>query len=163
MAQSNQNATAQKTLAQVGALPIRFENGQPKILLLTSRGTKRWVIPKGWPMDGLSNRAAAAQEAKEEAGVIGKPHKEPVGSFVYFKRRAGHFTLCCVEVYLLDYEKQLEKFREKGQRTARWFSICDAAEQVDEPGLVALLRKLELTFVHQFKSKTDWQRIIKFA
>jgi 8-oxo-dGTP pyrophosphatase MutT (NUDIX family) len=163
MAQSNQDTTAHKALAQVGALPIRFENGRPEVLLLTSRGTKRWVIPKGWPMDGLSNRAAAAQEAKEEAGVIGKPHKEPVGSFVYFKRRAGHFTLCCVEVYILEYEKQLHNFREKGQRTARWFSICDAAEQVDEPGLIALLRELELTFVHQCKGKNDWQRSAKVA
>ena len=74
-------------LLQVGALPVRFEKGETEILLLASRETKRWVIPKGWPMKGIKNWAAAAQEAREEAGIIGKARKKPIGSFLYFKRR----------------------------------------------------------------------------
>src|SRR3954471_18775087 len=95
-------------LTQVGALPIRFEDGRARVLLLTSRETKRWVIPKGWPMKGRKNWAAAAQEAKEEAGIIGRIDKKPIGSFLYFKRRAAHFDLCRVDVYTLHYDKRLD-------------------------------------------------------
>jgi 8-oxo-dGTP pyrophosphatase MutT (NUDIX family) len=129
-------------LRQVGALPIRLVDGAPEVLLLTSRERKRWVIPKGWPMKGKKNWAAAAQEAKEEAGVIGRTEKKPVGEFLYFKRQAAHFDLVQVEVYVLHYEKRLHAYREKGQRQARWFSPGDAAEMVDEPGLAGLLREL---------------------
>lgn len=136
-------------LRQVGALPVRFEEGKPQVMLLTSRGTKRWVIPKGWPMRGKKNWAAAAQEAKEEAGIIGKTHKKPIGEFLYFKRRAAHFDLCSVEVYVLNVEKRLDSYREKGQREARWFALEDATDLVQEPGLTALLRELDLTRFHK--------------
>lgn len=130
-------------LFQIAALPIRFENGKPEVMLVTSRETKRWVIPKGWPMKGKKNWAAAAQEAREEAGVIGKTLKRPVGEFHYFKRRAAHYDLCRVEVYLLGCEKRLETYREKGQREARWFPLEEAVEAVEEPGLMALLHDVD--------------------
>jgi 8-oxo-dGTP pyrophosphatase MutT (NUDIX family) len=136
-------------LRQVGALPVRFEEGKPQVMLLTSRGTKRWVIPKGWPMRGKKNWAAAAQEAKEEAGIIGKTYKKPVGEFLYFKRRAAHLDLCRVEVYVLNVEKRLDSYREKGQREARWFALEDAPDHVQEPGLTALLRDLDLSRFHK--------------
>jgi 8-oxo-dGTP pyrophosphatase MutT (NUDIX family) len=128
----------------VGALPIRFVDGAPEVLLLTSRERKRWVIPKGWPMKGKKNWAAAAQEAKEEAGVIGRTEKTPVGEFSYFKRRAAQFDLVDVEVYVLHYEKRLNAYREKGQRKAKWYRLDEAAERVEEPGLSALLRDLDV-------------------
>jgi 8-oxo-dGTP pyrophosphatase MutT (NUDIX family) len=142
-------STPLPALRQVGALPVRFEEGKPQVMLLTSRGTKRWVIPKGWPMRGKKNWAAAAQEAKEEAGIIGKTYKKPVGEFLYFKRRAAHFDLCSVEVYVLNVEKRLDSYREKGQREARWFALEDATDRVQEPGLTALLRDLDLTRFHK--------------
>jgi 8-oxo-dGTP pyrophosphatase MutT (NUDIX family) len=132
-------------LLQVGALPLRFEDGDPLVMLVTSRGTRRWVIPKGWPMKGKKNWAAAAQEAKEEAGVIGTTYKKPVGEFRYFKRRAGHFDLCKVEVYVLGVEKHLAAYREKGQREASWFPLEAAAELVEEPGLAALLQTIDVS------------------
>ena len=141
-------------LVQVGALPVRFEEGRAQVLLVTSRETKRWVIPKGWPMKGKKNWAAAAQEAREEAGVIGKTQKRPVGEYNYYKRRAAQFDLCRVEVYLMAFEKRLESFREKGQRDIRWFTIEDAVEAVHEPGLTVLLNELDLTsFRKPSKSK----------
>ncbi len=130
-------------LLQVGALPIRFRGGDAQVLLLTSRETRRWIIPKGWPMKGRSNWASAAQEAKQEGGILGKTSKRPIGSFLYFKRREAHFDLCRVEVFALLVEKQLRAFREKGQREARWFSLEDAAEAVQEPGLAALLHDFD--------------------
>lgn len=142
------------TLLQVAALPVRFADGEPEVMLVTSRETQRWVIPKGWPMKDKKNWAAAAQEAREEAGVIGKTVKRSVGEYFYFKRRAAHFDLCRVEVYLLGYEKRLESYREKGQRAARWFSREDAAEAVEEPGLTALIQGLDFKPLHKPKKKS---------
>ena len=137
---------------QVGALTLRFVDGRAEILLVTSRETRRWVIPKGWPMKGLRNWAAAAREAKEEAGVVGDTRKKPIGEYLYFKRRESHFDLCRVEVYPLIFRKQLRQFREKGQREARWFEIEEAAEAVQEPGLAALLSGLDLTGLRNAKN-----------
>lgn len=125
-------------------MPVRFEeNGGAQVLLLTSRETKRWIIPKGWTMKGRKPWEAAAQEALEEAGVVGRPRKKPIGSYVYFKRQAAHFDVCRVDVYVLAFAKQLKTWREKGQREAKWFGLDEAAELVEEPGLVSLLRKLD--------------------
>ena len=145
-------------LLQVAALPVRFEDGAPQVMLVTSRETRRWVIPKGWPMKGKTHWAAAAEEAKEEAGIIGKTHKRPIGEYRYFKRRMAHFDLCRVEVYLLDYEKRLNAYREKGQREARWFALEDAAEAVQEPGLAALMHSVDLAPFRKPKKKAAKRR-----
>jgi 8-oxo-dGTP pyrophosphatase MutT (NUDIX family) len=145
-------------LTQVASLPIRFVDGRPEVLLLTSRERKRWVIPKGWPMKGKKNWAAAAQEAKEEAGVIGRAEKKPIGEFRYFKRRAAHFDLVRVEVFVLHYEKRLNSYREKGQREARWQPLDEAAEKVEEPGLMALLRELDIESLAKPRRKAKGRR-----
>jgi 8-oxo-dGTP pyrophosphatase MutT (NUDIX family) len=129
--------------AQVAALPLRVgDDGVMRVLLLTSRETRRWVIPKGWPMKGHKPHQAAAQEAREEAGVIGQAAKKPIGTYTYFKRREAHFDVCRVDVYVLAVKKQLKTWREKDQREARWFTLDEAADLVQEPGLVALLRNV---------------------
>ena len=85
--------TADRT--QVAALPIRVdENGKLLTLLVTSRETKRWVLPKGWPMKGRKRWQAAAQEALEEAGIVGRPRKKRAGKYTYFKRQSDHFDIC---------------------------------------------------------------------
>jgi 8-oxo-dGTP pyrophosphatase MutT (NUDIX family) len=130
-------------LAQVAALPLMVGNdGITRVLLLTSRETKRWVIPKGWPMKGRKPYEAAAQEALEEAGVVGRPSRKPVGTYSYFKRREAHFDFCAVDVYLLMVDKQRKTWREKDERDTRWFTLDEAATLVQEPGLIALLRDL---------------------
>ncbi len=140
--------------AQVAALPIRFaDDGAAQALLLTSRETKRWVIPKGWPMKGRKPWEAAAQEALEEAGVVGRPRKKPIGSYVYFKRQETHFDICRVDVYVLAFAKQLKTWREIGQREAKWFGLEEAAELVEEPGLVALLQTLDREGLGKMKPK----------
>ena len=127
---------------QYAALPYRRVGRRVEVLLITSRETKRWVIPKGWPIKGLKPHEAAAREALEEAGVTGRAKKAPIGSYRYFKRCEGHFDYCRVDVFLLRVEKQLKTWREKGQRESRWFTFDEAADLVQEPGLVALLRDL---------------------
>jgi 8-oxo-dGTP pyrophosphatase MutT (NUDIX family) len=70
---------------QYGALPYREIKSGVQILLVTSRGTRRWIIPKGWPQRGMPAHRAAALEAFEEAGVVGKVSKKTVGSYWYDK------------------------------------------------------------------------------
>lgn len=130
-------------LVQVGCLPLGIaEDGTTKVLLVTSRDTKRWIIPKGWPMKGRKPSEAAAQEALEEAGVIGQAARNPVGSYRYRKRREADFNLCEVQVYELAVRKELNNWQEKGQRERRWFTLEEAAASIEEPDLAALLRRV---------------------
>ena len=126
---------------QIAALPWRRGKKGLEILLISSRETKRWVIPKGWPMKGRKLHAAAAQEAKEEAGLLGKILKDPIGYFHYVKNMPnGAALLCRVDVFPLQVEKQLKSWPEREQRVTRWFPLEEAAELVREPELIALIR-----------------------
>lgn len=132
-----------KVRKQVAALPVRLDAaGRTRVLLITSRETKRLIVPKGWPMKGRKDYRAAAIEAQEEAGLIGRVGKKPIGTYVYWKRRPDHFDLCRVKVYLLEVHSQLPAWREKGQRQGAWFLVEDAAELVDDAGLVTILHNL---------------------
>jgi 8-oxo-dGTP pyrophosphatase MutT (NUDIX family) len=129
---------------QVAALPFRrTADGQVEVLLITSRETGRFIIPKGWPMKRLSDPDAAAREAYEEAGVIGKVKRKPIGDYIYWKRLERSFELLKVEVYAFEVQKQRANWPEKSARKYEWLSSKDAAIRVDEPGLVALLKTFE--------------------
>jgi len=112
-----------------------------EILLVTSRRTRRWVIPKGWPIAGLAPHEAAAQEAFEEAGVNkGAVDNFPTGCFHYVKRQKGGISrMCRVNVYALKVEGFAENWPEKSVRSTRWFSLQEAAAMVDEPELKELI------------------------
>lgn len=127
---------------QYAALPWRrAPDGSVKVLVITSRETRRWVIPKGWPMKDLPPAEAAAQEAYEEAGVIGEADPKPVGSYGYGKRlRAGAVHDVTVTVYALEVFVEQLAFPEQGQREKLWTTPAEAAERVDEPELKALIR-----------------------
>lgn len=127
---------------QVAALPVRIGiDGKPQIILVTSRETGRWVIPKGWPMRNRKKHEAAAIEAYEEAGVFGKIEKRAMGSFDYVKvMPKGKADLVCrVSVYLLNVEKVLGKWPERKERTRDFCSPIEAADRVDEPGLKEII------------------------
>ena len=127
---------------QFAALPCRIGvDGGPEVLLLTSRETRRWVIPKGWPIKGLKPREVAAREAYEEAGLRGTiSGKHPIGAYHYEKRLTDTQLLCQVHVFLLWVSQQLDEWPEKGQREARWVDVTEAADLVDEGGLAELVR-----------------------
>lgn len=129
---------------QYAALPFR-SSPEPEVLLVSSRETKRWVIPKGWPMKGRKPHAAAAQEALEEAGLLGKIEKKPVGSYHYVKNmRNGAAILCRVDVFPMQVERQRKSWPERDQRVTRWFSLAQAAEVVREPELADIIRDFTL-------------------
>jgi 8-oxo-dGTP pyrophosphatase MutT (NUDIX family) len=120
---------------------LKKKQGLVEVLLLTSRDTGRWVIPKGWPMDGKKPHAVAEREAYEEAGVRGKADKEPLGFFSYQKGMAdGLKVLCRVQVHALEVTEMLKNFPEKASRKLEWVSCEQAANRVNEPELQELLR-----------------------
>ncbi|KAA0699605.1 NUDIX domain-containing protein [Neorhizobium sp. P12A] len=127
---------------QYGALCYRVKkkSGEPEMLLLTSRDTGRWVIPKGWPMSGKLSHEVAAQEAYEEAGVRGTVETEMLGAFIYNKMlRDGVKIACRVQVYALEVSDLAKNFKEKGERKLEWVSFEEAANRVNEPELKALI------------------------
>jgi 8-oxo-dGTP pyrophosphatase MutT (NUDIX family) len=133
--------TKRDELLQVAALPWRQGEAGLEVMMITSRETQRWVIPKGGRMRGLSDPEAAAQEAYEEAGVQGDLNPEPIGEYHYDKRlKSGALRPCRVMVYPLEVFIQLGAFPEAGQRDLRWMSPPDAAEAVDEADLAELIR-----------------------
>lgn len=127
---------------QIGALPYRIDDrGEARVLLITSRDTGRWIVPKGNPIPGLSPHGAAAQEAWEEAGVRGIPCPTPLGRYSYLKRRrTGRHRQLDVTLFPLAFVEQLPDWPERHQRATRWFALDDAAQLVDEPELKRLIR-----------------------
>jgi 8-oxo-dGTP pyrophosphatase MutT (NUDIX family) len=127
---------------QVAALCWRTVGERVEVLLITSRDTGRWIIPKGWPMKGRSDAAAALREAYEEAGVQGEVAPEPLGHFHYVKvTDPGHGLPCGVAVYAVRVTQLRDRFPENDQRRRKWFAPERAALKVDEPELRALLRR----------------------
>ena len=125
---------------QYAALPYRRTADSFEIMLVTSRDTGRWVIPKGWPISGLTPQNSAAREAIEEAGVLGQIGDQPIGIYHYDKRLPdGSSMRCAVEVFLLKVEQQLASWPEQAQRQTRWFSVLDAAGAVHEPELSTII------------------------
>jgi 8-oxo-dGTP pyrophosphatase MutT (NUDIX family) len=133
-----------QTLNQAGVIAYRVVDGKVQVLLVTSRDTGRWIIPKGNVPDGVSPSKAAEKEAYEEAGVKGTLRSSiPLGIYTYFKQLAsGQARAASVEVYLLRVEQRLKKWPEKGERKLSWVSTKKAAGLIEEPGLVPLLLRL---------------------
>ena len=130
--------------SQFASLCYRIKNGKVQILLITSRGTGRWIIPKGWPIDGLTPAASAAQEAWEEAGVTGKPRDLCLGLFSYRKVVGAEPNLPCVAmVYPLRVKALAKVYPEAGERKRKWVSRKKAAEMVHEPELARILRDFD--------------------
>ena len=127
---------------QVAALCHRDGQDGPEILLITSRDTGRWILPKGWPIDGIEFPESALREAWEEAGVQdGKINPVAIGQYSYRKRLdEGFETPCCVDVFSVVAEDLASDFPERNERTRRWMRPQDAAELVREPELKAILR-----------------------
>ncbi len=129
---------------QIAALPLRWNAmDEVEVLMITSRDTGRWVVPKGWTMKDVKPWAAAAIEALEEAGAKGHIAREVFGTYRYDKiLDDGSAWPCRVRVYPMIVEKLKEDWKEKDQRRRQWFSMALAATLVDEPELADMLSRL---------------------
>lgn len=130
---------------QFAALCYRVKKKKVRVLLVTSRGSGRWILPKGWPMDGKTPAESAAQEAWEEAGVVGVPDWRPLGMYSYTKTLEddGDDLPCVAMIYGVRVKTVVDKFPEAGQRRRKWVSRKKAAAMVDEPELARILRDFD--------------------
>ena len=129
---------------QFAALPWRLVDGQLEVLMITSRLSRHWLIPKGWPMRGKSNAQAAAREAFEEAGIKGVISPKPIGQYEYQKLVPEQAPILCrVDVFALMVEKELAKWPEAANRDRQWMPIAAAATVAFESGLAALLATID--------------------
>jgi 8-oxo-dGTP pyrophosphatase MutT (NUDIX family) len=148
--------STRKIITQYAALPFALKNGRPRVMLVTSRGSGRWIIPKGWPEKELAPHDCAAKEAYEEAGVLGKINQRPLGTYRYNKRlRSRGVTTFEVKAYLLEVDRQLRDWPEKGQRETRWMAPARAAKLVSEVGLVELLLSVDRSHGRQ-RRRSAW-------
>jgi 8-oxo-dGTP pyrophosphatase MutT (NUDIX family) len=136
--------SASRVNVQYAVLPWRGSKGAIEILLITTRNTRRWIVPKGWPVDGLTPAQSAAQEALEEAGIEGEVADEPLGSFRHDKEtKSGETVLCTVHVFPMEVTGQRQSWPEKHLREIHWCSVEEALARVKHP----TLRRLILKFV----------------
>jgi 8-oxo-dGTP pyrophosphatase MutT (NUDIX family) len=148
MHRSSKKAPVEKWI-QYAALPYRVNaNARTEVLLITSRQTRRWIIPKGWPhkdKDKAPHRSAA-REAFEEAGVIGAVGRRSIGSFSHDKRlKNGGVVTCKVLVFPLKVDRQDKEWPEKEERQLRWLSAHRAAKTVKHPKLSEIIGRLART------------------
>jgi len=135
-------------LLQVGALvyrPVPYSEGVDRnhdILLITSRGSGRWILPKGWPMPGYSLAQAALRESYEEAGIRGLIHEPSIGTYFYEKKDMALMenNLFQVVVFAVLYQSQKKKWPERGQRIFDWVSPQEASHRVEENGLKKIIQ-----------------------
>jgi 8-oxo-dGTP pyrophosphatase MutT (NUDIX family) len=127
---------------QIAALPLRRTDSSTKVLLVTSRDTGRWVLPKGWPWHNVPDYEAAAGEAWEEAGVRGRIKRTCIGDFTYSKRLDSTSLLLKVFVFALEVSEVAATWPERGERRRQWFTAAKAAEAVEEAGLKKILLSL---------------------
>jgi len=125
---------------QAAALAWRRTADNLEVLLVTSRGTGRWVLPKGWPEGRESLAETAAREAREEAGVEGTTARTELGRYFYEKQTGtGLRWRCEVAIFPLEVKREAKRWPEKKQRTRRWVSLQEAGLMVDEPDLRELI------------------------
>ena len=125
---------------QYAALPYRLMGrSRTEVMLVTSRDTRRWIIPKGWPMPGMTLAEAAAQEAFEEAGVRGPVDPQPLGDFRHEKNVGPADIEVRIVVHAMSVEQELVDYPEARSRERRWFSIAEAVEAVGSAKLGRLI------------------------
>lgn len=129
-------------VVQYGALPWRRMPDGLQVLLVTTRNTRRWIVPKGWPEDGRTPQECAALEAYEEAGVTGALTEEAIGVFSHKKQlKSGQVVTCRIRVYGMEVSDTAGDWPEKGAREAKWCQVAEALMLVDDPGLRRMIAK----------------------
>jgi 8-oxo-dGTP pyrophosphatase MutT (NUDIX family) len=125
-----------ETPEQAGAIPWRWSDRGPEILLITSSRGDRWIVPKGWIERGASPAECAIEEAFEEAGVRGVlSSHEPFGVFDFKSRKRE----LAIVVFLLEVLHVHDWWPDEDLRRRKWLSPEQAARKVRHPGLSELI------------------------
>jgi 8-oxo-dGTP pyrophosphatase MutT (NUDIX family) len=135
-------AAGRSIVRQAGAIPYTIVNNQVVFLIVTSRGTGRWIFPKGELAEGLEPWETAAMEALEEAGVEGEIERQPIGSYRTTKSLAIRRTIIEVDMYPLRVTRQLEQWQEMKHRHRHWVILPEARRLLSEPRLAELAQRL---------------------
>ena len=137
-------------IMQYGVLPWRRTADGVEILLVTTRNTRRWIVPKGWPQDGCTPQQSAAVEAYEEAGVKGAVSEEAIGVFNHKKQmKSGDVVTCRIRVYAMEVNKIAADWPEKSEREAKWCLVAEAQTLVSDPSLRRIIVKFSRAAVAQ--------------
>ncbi|KYC41519.1 NUDIX hydrolase [Scytonema hofmannii PCC 7110] len=129
-----------KVFQQSGVIPYRVKNGNIEVLLITSRNSQNWGIPKGGVTDGMSPAASAVKEAWEEAGVVGQVDAYKLNTYEYRKKGKTYK----VKMFLLPVETVLEDYPEVGQRQRQWVNVIQAVRQVKKGSVKRILKEFGL-------------------
>ncbi|MEP1611062.1 MAG: NUDIX hydrolase [Roseobacter sp.] len=130
--------------SQFAAVCYRLKKDKIEVLLITSRTSKRWIVPKGWPVNGKTPAEAAAIEAWEEAGVRGTCDGRCIGIFSYSKDMDGSSVLPCLAMlFAIEVNELADEYPEADQRKRKWVSRKKASKMVDEPELARILRDFD--------------------
>ncbi len=128
---------------QFAALCYRYKDGKLQVCLITSRRSKRWILPKGWPIHKETPASAAATEAWEEAGLTGRPIDHCLGVFAYVKTMSKKLAPVIVMVYPLEVTCEHDKWPERKQRKRKWISPKKAAKRLAEPELRRIVAQFD--------------------
>ena len=141
---SLEGGDSREVRTQFGALCYRYKKKKIEVLLITSRTSKRWIVPKGWPVDGKSPSESAAIEAWEEAGVLGETDGRCVGVFSYSKDTEDLGDVSCLAmVFAIEVRELAKSYPESAERDRVWVSRKKAAKMVEERELSRLLRDFD--------------------
>ena len=144
MSKNKTEILVNKDIRQVGALCFQIiPNENPKVLLITSRRSQRWIIPKGWPIKGLKSYKVAEQEAFEEAGASGTAFDFCLGSYSYIKKLDQGLLKYNIYVYPLKVENLISDYDEAHERSRKWVNISNATELLSEPELKDILKNFK--------------------
>ena len=130
-----------KPRKEIAILPVRSgEGGRPEVMLMASGKAQRLGVLKTSAERGRKDYRVAVFEARQQAGIIGRVHPRPIGSYVHLERIDGHTRRCIVKIYQIETERQASAERAEGRFT--WFPADGAADLIDDPGLASIVRQL---------------------
>lgn len=140
-------SSKRESRSQFAALPFRIVDDGVQILLVTSRRSKRWILPKGWPENGMTPAESAAKEAWEEAGVMGQPYDMCLGVYSFEKAYNALELPVMGLVFPLKVKQVKRSYPESNQRRRQWFSPKKAASAVEPAELKRILKLFDPRFL----------------
>ena len=123
---------------QAGCVPVRGGKGDLKVLLVTNKSGKHWVLPKGTVKKSEQDHEAAVRETEEEAGISGDV-VGPLG--LYFDHKKGY----AIQFFTLQVTKEEQSWSEDSRRERKWCSIDKAISTVKKKYIKEVLEKLKST------------------